>query len=198
MKNIFKYLYGLGALVIGIVLSVWIVGNAVSHDTEVEQVAMDAGEFPDYVEMLNNYYTNFDNRSDHFHQTSERHFLPMDEQENCLTCHSIWPHKKEKRTRAFYNQHSRFMTCMVCHMEQEPGRKLTYRWYDFGVDNSLTRNGPYGLVKIGDDDVSGAENFISKITPLVVDGSLNTRVYTPYNTPMYEAYREAVLNGETV
>ena len=198
MKRTLKYLYGLFALALGIVLSVFIVSKAISHDIEKDESIVGKGQFPDYVELLNTYYQDFDNRSEHFHQTEERHFLPMDDQEGCLTCHSIWPHKQDRRTRAFHNQHSRFMSCMVCHTQEEAGRRLGYEWYNFGVDNSITRGGPYGLIKVGDDDVTGDQNYISKIVPVVLDASLRTRIFTPYNTPMYVDYREAVMNGESV
>jgi len=198
MKKALKILYGLLALVLGVTLSVVIVGRAISHDVHVEESMNESTQFPDYVRMLNDYYKDYDNRSDHFHQTGDREFLPMDEQEGCLTCHSIWPHKKDKRTRAFYNQHSRFMSCMVCHLEEKPGRKLDYEWYDFGVDNSITRQGPYGLIKLGDDEVSSADNFISRIVPVVLDADQKLRVYTPYNTPLYKDFRQAVMDGETV
>lgn len=186
------------ALVLGVLLSVWIVGKAISHDVHLEEKVVIDTEFPDYVELLNNYYSDYDNRSDHFHQTEERIFLPMEDQENCLTCHSIWPHKKNRRTRAFNNQHSRYMSCMVCHTDEEPGRKLDYEWFDFGVDNSITRQGPYGLNNLGDDRVTGEDNFISKIIPVVIDGSSQARIYTPYNTPLYRDYRKSVRDGEAV
>lgn len=198
MKKVLKVLYGLTALALGVALSVFIVGKAISHDVLVEEAVNGSAEFPDYVTMLNEYYKDYDNRSDHFHRTEDRVFLPMEDQENCLTCHSIWPHKKDKRTRAFYNQHSRFMSCMVCHVEEKPGRKLDYEWYDFGVDNSITRQGPYGLINLGDDKVSSENNFISKIVPLILDTDQKMRIYTSYDTPLYAEYRQAVLDGEVV
>ena len=169
---------------------------ATSHDSAHVEVVPADTLFPDYVEMMNSHFDNFENREDHFHQTEDRYMLPMEKQENCLSCHSLWPHKKNTRTRAFNNQHSRYMTCMVCHIDEQVGRPVSLAWYDFSINNSITRQGPYGIKRISGDGLSGSENFISKIMPLIVDGDLKSRIYANYDTPMYKDFREAVRMGK--
>ncbi len=198
MKKLLRVLYGLTLLAAGVAISVWLVGIAVSHDVELETEVLSDSRFPDYVQQLNTYYDSYENRKDHFHQTKERYLLPMDEQENCLSCHSIWPHTKDLRTRSFNNQHSRYMSCMVCHIDEQPGRPVKYEWYDFGVDNSITRQGPFGVHRLADGSLSAEDNFISKIIPVITDGNIDTRLFTAYNTPQFVDYREAVDAGKFV
>jgi len=198
MSRLVKILYGFGALALGVVLSVALIKTAVSHDTAVEEVALSDKNFPDYIEQLQTYYSNFENRKGHFHQTSERFLLPIEQQENCLTCHSLWPHKQDRRTRAFNNQHSRYMSCMVCHIDTKVGRPVDLEWYDFGVDNSITRQGPYGIKQLAENELSASDNFISKIVPVIRDGSNKTRVFTSYDTPLYSQFRDEVRAGKTV
>lgn len=196
MSKLLKILYGFAALGLGVLLSVYLVSIAVSHDSKIEEVSTEVPLFPDYVTQMNTYYNDYENQRTHFHQTEERIFLPMEDQENCLTCHSLWPHKADVRTRAFNNQHSRYMSCMTCHLADQPGRPVTMEWYDFGVDNSITRQGPYGVGRDDDGALKGENNYISKIVPVVVDGDIRTRVYTSYNTPAYVKFREDVMAGD--
>lgn len=198
MNKLFKILYGFAALALGIFVSVTLIKAVVSHDTAHEAEVVVEPLFPDYIENLNTYYQTYENRTKHFHQTAQRDFLTLDQQENCLTCHSLWPHQKEARTRAFNNQHSRYMSCMVCHVDDRPGRQIEFQWYDFGVDNSITRLGPFGLSKTAEGSLSGSDNYISKIVPVIVDGNNQTRLFTTYNTPLYAKYRAAFEAGEEV
>ena len=191
-----RILYGLVALTLGTFISVTLIKAVVSHDTPHESKTAPASQFPDYVEQLNSYYDSYENRQSHFHQTAKRFFLPMEKQENCLNCHSLWPHQKDVRTRAFNNQHSRYMSCMTCHLDEQTGRKVSFEWYNFGESNSITRQGPYGLTRNADAELTGADNFISKILPVIIDGDISTRLYTSYSTEEYVAYREAVDGGK--
>jgi len=169
MNRLLKILYGLAALALGIFLSVSLIKMATSHDSAHVEFAPADTLFPDYVEMMNTQFDKFENRKDHFHQTAKKYMLPLKEQENCLTCHSLWPHKKNTRTRAFNNQHSRYMTCMVCHIDEQAGRPVSLEWYDFGIDNL----GPYGLARISGDGLTGADNYISKIMPVIIEMYMN-------------------------
>ncbi|MCF7824579.1 MAG: hypothetical protein K9N35_10460 [Candidatus Marinimicrobia bacterium] len=198
MKRFPKILYGLGVLCLGIFLSISLINKATSHDTAHVEVAPADTLFPDYVKMFNTYYKQFENRKGHFHQTAERTMLPMEKQENCLTCHSLWPHQKDNRTRAFNNQHSRYMTCMVCHIDEQVGRPVKFEWYDFGVDNSITREGPFGIERIADKGLSAEENFITRIVPIIVDGDIKSRLFATYETPVYRQFREDSRAGVTV
>ncbi|NQV29989.1 MAG: hypothetical protein HQ508_03790 [Candidatus Marinimicrobia bacterium] len=198
MKTLLKVLYGFVALALGIFFSVALIKAVVSHDAPHETEVLSDSRFPDYVVQLNKYYESFQNKRGHFHQTQERVFLPMKDQENCLNCHSLWPHTKDQRTRSFNNQHSRYMSCLVCHIDDQRGRRVNLEWTNFGVDNSLTRQGPFGVNRLAEDKLSGSENFITKIVPLIIDGSIKTRLFTPYNTPAYVEYRESVDAGRYV
>ena len=198
MKKALKLLYGLLAFVLGTFVSITLIKAVVSHDAPHATATLPASRFPDYVEQLNSYYDSYENRQTHFHQTAERTFLPMDQQENCLTCHALWPHEKDLRTRAFNNQHSRYMSCMSCHIDEKQGRPVKFEWYSFGVDNSITRQGGYGLTRNADAKLSGSDNFISKILPVTYDGRIKTRLYTPYNAPHLKEYRISVDAGKYV
>lgn len=198
MKTLLKILYGFIALGLGTFISVTLIKAVVSHDTPHETKVIAESRFPDYVEQLNTYYDDYENRRSHFHRTKERYLLPMAQQENCLNCHSIWPHKKDVRTRAFNNQHSRYMSCMSCHVDDQPGRPIKYEWYNFGVDNSITRQGPFGLTRDADEKLTGSDNFISKILPVMYDGNIQSRIFTPYSTESLNAYRASVDAGEMV
>ncbi|MBT4361677.1 MAG: hypothetical protein HOD11_11980 [Candidatus Marinimicrobia bacterium] len=198
MKKALKLFYGLFALLLGTFISGTLIKAVVSHDTPHEAEVLSESRFPNYVEQLNSYYDSYENRQSHFHQTSERYFLPMDQQENCLSCHSLWPHEKDLRTRAFNNQHSRYMSCMTCHIDEKPGRPVKFEWHNFGVDNSITRQGAYGLVRDADAKLSGSDNFISKILPVIYDGDIKTRLYTPYSSEQALTYRNSVDAGEYV
>jgi len=198
MKTALKLLYGLLATALGIFISVILIKAVVSHDAPHEIEVLSDSRFPDYLEQLNSYYESYQNRQSHFHQTTVRQFLPMDEQENCLNCHSLWPHEKDLRTRAFNNQHSRYMSCMTCHINEQSGRPVSFEWYNFGKDNSITRPGPYGLTRDADATLSSADNFISKIVPVITDGNIKTRLYTPYSTEVWVDYRHSVDAGRFV
>ncbi len=198
MTRLLKLLYMLVILAMGTALSVFLIYLAISEHDDEGQVADDVESFPDYLQQLNDYYDNYENQSDHFHLDTRRHFAELDKQEVCLTCHSIWPHKKDPKTRAFYNQHSRYMTCMACHLNSEPGREDGFTWWDFDIDNSITRLGPYGLDRDAQGRLLAEENFITRIVPVMIDGDQQTRIYTPYNTPLYAQYREDVEAGRQV
>jgi len=198
MNKLLKIIYGLLALALGTLISVSLIKAVVSHDTSHSDEVEEVSQFPDYVKQMNTFYDKYTNRKSHFHQTSKRSFLPMKQQENCLTCHSLWPHKKDVRTRAFNNQHSRYMSCMGCHIDEQPGRPVGFEWYDFAVDNSFTRMGPYGVTRGADGTLAAEDNFITKIVPVVMDGKIKTRIFTPYNAPRYSEYRESVDRGESV
>ncbi len=198
MNKALKLLWGVLALGLGIFVSVTLIKAVVSHDAPHEEEDRFKSHFPDYVEQFNTYYENFENRRSHFHKTTERYFLPMEDQENCLNCHSLWPHQKDLRTRAFNNQHSRAMSCMTCHINEQPGRPVKYEWYDFGVDNSITRAGAFGLTRDADENLTGSDNFISKILPVIYDGRSTTRIFAPYTTEKLLTYRTAVDAGEAV
>ncbi len=197
MKPILRWLYILTVLAAGAALSIFLVNRAIHHDITLDEVVA-PDPFPDYTLILNSYYKNFENRKTHFHQTEDRHFLPMEQQEVCLTCHSLWPHARDPKTRAFNNQHSRYMTCMGCHVEETSGRKVDFAWWDYAVDNSITREGPYGLTRDGNGVLSSEDNFITRIVPAFLDGSQISRIFTPYGTITYAEYRDAVRNGAEV
>ncbi len=49
----------------------------------------------------------------------------------CSLCHLELPHRRSARTRAFLNQHTRFVACETCHLQAE-GVRFDYAWLRFG------------------------------------------------------------------
>ena len=55
MNRTLKLIYGIGALLLGVFLSVSLISSLVSHDTSSSEVTEEAVHFPDYIEQLNTY-----------------------------------------------------------------------------------------------------------------------------------------------
>ena len=91
----------------------------------------------------------------------------------CLLCHSVLPHNKNVRNRAFLNLHSGYVSCTTCHLSDSTN--VTFEWLDTetghrvsGVERPETkwRNvGKYQLVPIRD----GQAIYTSQDNPVIVD-----------------------------
>ncbi len=160
LKHLFKIMYAFILLAIGTATSVYFVRLAIAsgHEPEIHKTE---SMFVDYVHKVETHYDSYKNMESHFHASLDDEIGVMEHQSNCLACHSLFPHEKNKNIRAFNNQHSRYMTCLACHSNANE-----YKWSDFGIDNSITRAGFYGLELLETGVLSGAENYISKIVPL--------------------------------
>lgn len=85
-------------------------------------------------------------RISHFHNLDEIVLAGIQSQSLCVECHSDYPHSKNKKTRSFFNAHSWFMACEVCHIKPEKNEQFTYRWLEPSTGKPLTNlNGQPGV-----------------------------------------------------
>jgi len=67
----------------------------------------------------------------HFHNVVDTGpQLPENMRPVCSICHSDLPHSKNKRIRALMNIHTQFFVCETCHIQEKPGARIVYRWYN--------------------------------------------------------------------
>ncbi|MFH1728613.1 MAG: hypothetical protein ABIA04_09365 [Pseudomonadota bacterium] len=66
-----------------------------------------------------------------FHKKQQSYLLDIKKETSCLTCHGIYPHKENKKTRAYINLHTVFMSCETCHIKQDKHKNLVYKWKNF-------------------------------------------------------------------
>jgi len=89
----------------------------------------------------------------------------------CVACHSYAPHSKDRKFSPFYNAHSTFMSCNVCHFVRNG---VSYSWAEFkGGKVVLKKSGNfYGLryIKVGNRVFLSGENSSARIVP-VYNGS---------------------------
>jgi hypothetical protein len=84
--------------------------------------------------------------------------LPSDEKKvrfACEGCHSNYPHKMNKETRAFFNMHSFRISCLTCHIAKKDMNKVKIGWFD--IEENFRNNG------------KNLEN--TRITPYIIDDS---------------------------
>lgn len=110
----------------------------------------------------------------------------------CLLCHSMLPHQKELKTRAYLNLHSRFMTCESCHAKPEDRVSANFAWLDLRVKVEGDPAMPYKLLEEPAD--TGLDNFTSLLgikvggQPLFADlGSERAKEYLANSAPMTQA-----------
>ncbi len=53
-----------------------------------------------------------------FHDNERSAILYLESESSCRVCHTLYPHSKSKKVRAFINMHAGFMTCEVCHAKK--------------------------------------------------------------------------------
>ena len=78
----------------------------------------------------------------------------------CLLCHALLPHQNDRKTRAFLNLHSRFMTCEACHAGEEARREGVFAWLDLRQEPDDHPAPPYKLLTQAG---TGLDNFTSLI-----------------------------------
>jgi hypothetical protein len=68
----------------------------------------------------------------------------------CEGCHTDYPHKKNRITRAFFNMHSFKLSCLTCHIDKNDRKKVKFGWFDSdanfkkdGIELKNTRITPY-------------------------------------------------------
>lgn len=198
MKTLIRIIYALTLLTIGSLVSWYLVGLANSNHSRETPTPVAETMFVDHIAQLESYFDDFKHREQHFHATTERVYLPLDQQSSCLTCHTLFPHDKDPRRRAFNNQHTHFLSCLACHLKPELVEHAVFRWTDFGEKNSITRQGGYGLNRDGEGRLSGSNNFISRIVPVLFEENSSATIFTPYGDRRHKAYREDLIRGKDV
>ncbi len=68
----------------------------------------------------------------HFHHIGR--WYQSDQWNFCVTCHGPIPHSRNLRERAFLNMHNLFISCQVCHVQEQEGVPPTrFGWVDIGT-----------------------------------------------------------------
>ncbi len=192
MKSIPRTLYGLLMLAIGTSAAVVIVYLATggAHDAKESEERLNLELKPQ--EIIEGWMHAPRHRESHFHQLVN-HELPGEEyQSACLTCHSNFPHTENPRYRSFLNQHSRFMTCLVCHLAPEHREDHGLAWDSFGTSAAADFGGPYGLDYEIDGGLTGTKDMHTRIVPVTPSGDA---LFTPYNDPEFRDFRNARVEG---
>lgn len=102
--------------------------------------------------------------SQHFHNLDQVVLQGIPYRSTCLQCHGDYPHSKTKKVRAFFNAHSWFMACEVCHVRANENETMAYRWLDHRTDNQkLTIQGKAG-------------NYGARIVPILLKDGVEIRV----------------------
>ena len=75
----------------------------------------------------------------HFHHIGR--WYQSDKWNFCVECHGPTPHSKAPQQRAFLNMHNLFISCQVCHVQEQEGVAPTrFGWID--ITNGQLRSNP--------------------------------------------------------
>ncbi|MDP2360798.1 MAG: hypothetical protein Q8O14_08600 [bacterium] len=190
-----RILYALAVFAVGSAISILLVRWANQPHRADEEAAPDKRQFADHIRQLESWFEDYRNQERHFHTIEIHPLLPLGQQEACLTCHPLFPHTKDAKRRAFYNQHSHFLSCLACHLDDESRGRTRLEWTTFGVENSITARGPYGLERLENGGLTGAGNYISRMVPVLSAGGSSTLLFTPYDDKRYQAFRADAEGG---
>lgn len=190
-----RLLYGLVVLAAGSAFSAWLVWITNRPPHLAPPVPTSRRHFADHVAELTTWFEDYRNQERHYHGLQPHGLLPLGQQEACLTCHTLFPHQQDRKRRSFYNQHSHFLTCLACHLSPEERGRTTLEWTDFGAQDSVAGRSPYGLDRLGSGALTGLDNFVSRIVPVLkaVDG--RTLLFTPYDDKRYRQFRADAQSG---
>ena len=112
----------------------------------------------------------------HFHNLNETVLKGIEYPSTCVTCHGDYPHNKTPKVRAFFNAHSWFMACEVCHSETDDQKNVVYRWLDSDTDIPLSKlQGDAGMYK-------------ARIVPFLVKNSIERRLDNLISKNVVSAY----------
>lgn len=194
-RTLIRLVYGLAVLALGSTIAVILVRlTNTTHHAELEKVEA-RRVFADHIRQLETWFENYRNQERHYHGIQLHGLLPLGQQEACLTCHPLFPHGKDPKRRAFYNQHSHFLSCLACHLDGENRARTTLQWSSFGVENSVTAKGPYGLERLENGGLTGKGNYISRIVPVQKLADRSTLMFTPYDDQRYKEFRADAMSG---
>ncbi|MFA7330487.1 MAG: hypothetical protein WC326_05360 [Candidatus Delongbacteria bacterium] len=194
-KTLIRVVYGLVMLAVGSTIAVLLVRwTNTPHKPHVEAVE-GKRVFADHIRHLETWFEDYRNQEQHYHGVQLHGLLPLGQQEACLTCHTLFPHDKDPKRRAFYNQHSHFLSCLACHLDDENRSRTRLEWTDFGVKNSVTAQGPYGLERLENGGLTGKGNYIQRIVPVQDLSGRRTLMFTPYDDQRYKEFRADAVGG---
>lgn len=106
-------------------------------------------------------------------------------QSECLLCHSVLPHQVDRKTRAYLNLHSRFMTCESCHAKESDRKGAEWSWLDLRRQPQGEPKAPYKLT--GMPPYTGLDNYTS-LLGLKVGGK---PLYADLDSPRALEYRKS-------
>ena len=108
-----------------------------------------------------------------FHHTVPVPRLKEALQPTCIICHSYLPHEKTKKVRAMLNMHTNYLTCAACHLKENKGETVIYKWYSpiekhpKGPFFGTAYNPETGNLEMADDKFSKIAPFYEKNGQLV-------------------------------
>jgi hypothetical protein len=124
---------------------------------------------------------------EHFHHYVDYPDTPEKTQETCFICHSKMPHKKEKAIRAMLNMHTEFFVCETCHLDNEKGESIAYKWY-----NPIEKNPVGTFFGTSYDPETGqlaqADDHISRIAPYFKKGETLESTLHMQDAPLAKDY----------
>lgn len=171
IKGFGKIIYGLIILTVGIFISIYFVSLAVSTPVIESNPTINQSFYIDYIDKIKTQYASYKGMESHFH-TEQIEWIPqIDSQENCLRCHSLFPHKKDRKTRAFNNQHSLVFSCLVCHSNSD-----SFKWTN-------VRNGSLNLIQNQPITAEMKLQFVHKVIPYIK------------GKPLFDFYDNATINS---
>ncbi len=100
----------------------------------------------------------------HFHNLDDVVLKGIQYPSNCVTCHGDYPHNETAKVRAFFNAHSWFIDCDVCHRENNRQESIIYKWLDNDTDAALE--------KLQDDPGM----YTARIVPLLLENKTESRL----------------------
>lgn len=115
----------------------------------------------DHAYILEALPNDYNASHENFHYYPGIKMVAQEKRSACLLCHTILPHNKNIRNRAFLNLHSGYVACTTCHLADSTN--VSFTWLDtetgklvVGVERPETRwkdVGKYQLVPVRDSTV---------------------------------------------
>jgi hypothetical protein len=66
----------------------------------------------------------------HFHVSDEPITTDSATAPMCLRCHGNFCHNKSEEFRSYYNMHTFFLACEICHIRKEQDSVVRFKWFD--------------------------------------------------------------------
>jgi len=122
----------------------------------------------------------------HFHNLDDAVLKGIEYPSTCISCHGDYPHNETEKVRAFFNAHSWFISCEVCHDDNSNQENIVFKWLDNDTDIAL-----YKLQ--GEPGVYGA-----RIVPFYIENKIERRLDNLIEEDEVTAYKltENTLNAK--